>query len=60
MTKGHGLDKTIKAASLKVDGKAIPMKGFVQDFVGLTVAAMVSNLKGVGKPREIELKIKVR
>jgi hypothetical protein len=60
MTEGHGLEKKIGAVRLKVDGKPIPMKGFVQDFIGLTVAAMVSNLKGVSDAREIELTIKVK
>jgi hypothetical protein len=60
MTEGHGLNKKIGSVRLHVDGKPIPMKGFVQDLVGLTVAAMVSNLKGVSDAREIELTIKVR
>ena len=59
MTEGHGLKKKIGAVLLKVNGNPIPMKGFVQDFVGLTVAAMVSSLKGVKDAQEIELAIKV-
>jgi len=60
MTEGHGLHKKAGTVRLHVDGKPIPMKGFIQDFLGLTVTAMVSTLKGVSDPREIELTIKVR
>ena len=60
MTEGPGLKRKIGAVRLKLDGKPIPMKGFVQDFVGLTIVGMLSSLKGVSDPREIELAIRVR
>ena len=60
MTEGHGLESKIGSVRLKVDGKAIPIKGFVQDFVGFGVLGMLSSLKGVSGPKEIELTIRVR
>ncbi|MBI5241531.1 MAG: hypothetical protein HY926_13745 [Elusimicrobia bacterium] len=60
MTEGRGLKQKIRDVRLRVDGKPVAMKGFVQDVVGFTVAAMVSNLKGVSDPKEIELVIKIR
>lgn len=43
---------------LIVNGKEIPIKGFVQDFIAKTVLGMVSSLKGVEEPKRIELLIK--
>ncbi|MBS7619355.1 molybdopterin-guanine dinucleotide biosynthesis protein B [Candidatus Bathyarchaeota archaeon] len=43
---------------LIVNGKEIPIKGFVQDFIARTVLGMVSSLKGVEEPKRIELLIK--
>ena len=60
MTEGHGLKKKLGDVRLKVDGKVVPMKGFVQDLVGSTVLGMLSTLKGVKDPGEVELSIKVR
>jgi hypothetical protein len=60
MSESRGLKKKIGAVRLHVDGKPVPMKGFVQDIVGFTVAAMVSNLKGVSDPKEIELIVTIR
>ena len=60
MTEGRGLKRKIRDVRLRVDGKPVPMKGFVQDMVGFTTAALVSNLKGVSDPKEIELVIKIR
>lgn len=45
-------------AGLVVNGKRIPMKGFVQDFVARTVLGMVTALKGVAEPSEIEIKVR--
>ena len=60
MTEGRDCEKKINSVRLHVDGKPIPMKGFVQDFLGFGIAAMVSSLKGVNDPKEIELIIKIR
>lgn len=43
---------------LTVNGRGIPIKGFVQDFIARTVLGMVSSLKGVEEPKNIELLIK--
>jgi len=43
---------------LIVNGRDIPVKGFVQDFMARTVLGMISSLKGVEKPKRIELLIK--
>ena len=59
MTEGRGLDKKIGDVRLKVNGNPVPMKGFVQDLIGFGVLAMVSTLKRVQDPKEIELIIKV-
>ena len=60
MTEGRCERKMIGSVELKVDGKTIPMKGFVQDFVGHAIVGMLSALKGIDKPREIELKLTLR
>ncbi len=60
MTEGHGLKKKVGDVRLRVDGRPIPMKGFVQDMIGFTVAGLVANLKGVSDPKEIELVIRIR
>ena len=60
MTEGRGVEKKIGDVRLKVDGKPVGMKGFVQDFVGFAVLGMLSTLRGVKDPQEIELTIKVR
>ena len=47
------------SAQVKVNGRKVPMKSFVQEVVGRTVLGMLSALKGVADPRTIEVKIKV-
>jgi hypothetical protein len=49
----------IESAQVIVNGKKVPMKGFVQDIVGQAVVGMLSTLKGVAKPKKIEVKILV-
>jgi hypothetical protein len=43
--------------TLHVDGRRIPMNKFVQSILRDVNLAIVSNLKGVGEWREIEIKI---
>ncbi len=40
---------TSHKVTLYVNDKAIPIKGFVQDFIGNVVTGMVATLKGTGK-----------
>jgi len=49
----------IKSAQVTVNGKKVPMKGFVQDIIGQAIVGMVSTLKGVAKPKKVEVKILV-
>ncbi|MBS7637469.1 molybdopterin-guanine dinucleotide biosynthesis protein B [Candidatus Bathyarchaeota archaeon] len=44
---------------LKVDGKPIPLNPFVRSFMGNVVLGMVRTLKGVGRPRGIEISVDV-
>jgi hypothetical protein len=60
MTEGRGKEKKIGLVQLKVDGKLVPLKGFVQDFIGYTIIGMLSSLKAISNPREIEMKIRVK
>ena len=43
-----------------VDGTSITLNDFVQNMVSSTVLGMVTSLKGVTEPKEIEIKIKVQ
>lgn len=43
--------------NLFIEGKRVPLKGFVQDFVVRTIKGMISSLKGVDKKKKIELRI---
>lgn len=45
---------------VKVNGKLIPLKDFVQDFVGATILGMLKSLKHTDNPKEVEIKIKLR
>jgi hypothetical protein len=54
-----GEEKKIGLVQVKVDGKVIPIKGFVQDFIGYAVLGMLKSLREVpAEPKEIEVKIK--
>ena len=44
---------------MKVDGKAIPLNGFTQEFIGNVTAAMAETLHGVS-PNWKEVVIKVQ
>jgi molybdopterin-guanine dinucleotide biosynthesis protein B len=43
--------------SLKVDGKTIPLKPFVKDFLTHAIIGMLSSLKGCGTAKQIEIRI---
>ncbi|MFH0888735.1 MAG: hypothetical protein V1871_05955 [Planctomycetota bacterium] len=43
-----------------MNGKLIPLKEFVQDFVGATILGMLKSLKHTDNPKEVEIKIKLR
>ena len=54
-----GEEKKIGLVQVKVDGKVVPIKGFVQDFIGYAVLGMLKSLRDVPtEPKEIEVKIK--
>ncbi|MEW6025988.1 MAG: hypothetical protein AB1599_01650 [Planctomycetota bacterium] len=55
-----GEDKKIGLVQVKVNGKVIPIKGFVQDFIGFAVLGMLKSLNDVPEPQEVEVKIKVK
>lgn len=44
---------------LKVNGKDIRIKGFVQDILAKAILGMISALRGTEKPEEVEIRIKV-
>ena len=48
---------TSHRVTLDVNDKAIPIKGFVQDFIGNVVTGMVATLKGTGKTQNSLLSI---
>lgn len=55
-----GEEKKIGLVQVKVDGKTVPIKGFVQDFIGYAVLGMLKSLREVpAEPKEIEVKIKI-
>ncbi len=55
-----GETKSLNLVQVKVDGKVIPIKGFVQDFIGYAVLGMLKSLRDVPpEPKEIEIKIKI-
>jgi len=43
--------------SLKVDGKIVPLKPFVKDFIKKTIRGMLTSLRGCEKARRIEIHI---
>jgi len=53
-----GEKKRIDLVQVKINGKVLPIKGFVQDFIGLTIMGMLSALHGVSQPDNVEIKIK--
>ena len=50
----------IKIVQVKIDNKKVPIKGFVQDFIGLGVLGMLSSLRGVKDPKKVEITIKTK
>ena len=49
--------RKLRSVELRSDGKLVPMKGFVQFFIGSAILGMVSALKGVGEPKELTIRI---
>lgn len=54
---GHSSGR-IELVQVKVNGKLIPIKGFVQDFLGFGILGMLASLRGTENPEEVEIKIK--
>lgn len=42
---------------LFINGKIIPLKPFLQNFVSQIILALVNNLKDIDEPKKIELKL---
>ena len=55
-----GEEKKIGLVQVKVNGKVVPIKGFVQDFIGFAILGMLKSLNDVPEPQEVEVKIKVK
>jgi hypothetical protein len=53
-------ERKIELVQVKANGKAIPIKGFVQDIIGLSILGMLSSLKGVDNPKSIQIEIKIK
>ncbi|MDP2969112.1 MAG: hypothetical protein Q8P64_07905, partial [Deltaproteobacteria bacterium] len=43
--------------TLRVDGRTIPLKPFIKDFLSGSIKGMVSSLKECEKPKKIEIQI---
>jgi len=59
MTKDLGVGKAIASARITVDGRPLPMNDFVHAMVGHIVLGMLAALKGVRRPRKIEVQVKL-
>jgi len=46
-----------KEITLKVDGRTVPLKPFIRDFLLGSIKGMVRSLKGCEKPKKIEIQI---
>lgn len=55
-----GEEKKIGLVQVKVNGQVVPIKGFVQDFIGFSIIGMLKSLNDVPEPQEVEVKIKVK
>jgi hypothetical protein len=53
-------DKKIGLVQVKVNGKFIPLNEFVQGFVGSTILGMLKSLRDTAKPKEVEIKVKLK
>jgi molybdopterin-guanine dinucleotide biosynthesis protein B len=55
------LRKTAKAAVvLRLDGKKVPMKSFVRDFVLGGIVGMISTLRGYDDPAQVDISIRLK
>jgi len=55
-----GEEKKIGLVQVKVNGKVVPIKGFVQDFIGFAILGMLKSLNDVPEPQEVEIRIKTK
>lgn len=53
-----GAEKKIWLVQVKINGKIVPIKGFVQDFIGFAILGMLQSLRDIPEPQEVEIKIK--
>jgi molybdopterin-guanine dinucleotide biosynthesis protein B len=45
---------------LRLDGKKVPMKSFVRDFVLGGIMGMISNLRGYDDPAQVDISIRLK
>jgi molybdopterin-guanine dinucleotide biosynthesis protein B len=45
---------------LRLDGKKLPMKSFVQEFVMGGILGMIATLRGFGNPRQVDISIRLK
>lgn len=55
MAKPTACPKVSPRVSVHLDGRPLPLNPFVQSIIENTLRGMLSSLKGVGKPRKIEV-----
>jgi molybdopterin-guanine dinucleotide biosynthesis protein B len=53
------LGKKKRKMLVQLDGKQLPMKDFVEDFVAGGIKGMLSSLRGWEKPRTISIQIRL-
>jgi molybdopterin-guanine dinucleotide biosynthesis protein B len=45
---------------VRLDGKKLPMKSFVKDFVMGGILGMISTLRGYGEPSRVDITIRIK
>jgi molybdopterin-guanine dinucleotide biosynthesis protein B len=45
---------------VRLDGKRLPMKSFVKDFVMGGILGMISTLRGYGEPSRVDITIRIK
>lgn len=53
------MDMDENTVQLKVNGKDVRIKKFVQDMLARTILGMISTLRGTEEPKEVEIRIKM-
>lgn len=53
-------EQKIELVTVKVNGQEVPVKGFVQDFIGLSILGMLKSLKDVPEPKDADIHIRFK